>query len=195
MKTSESTALVDADFIIHIANINKWSIEKKRDTLNSIFCAMSIEASVHPLVLENELPSENFNVDALVDDDLIRKPSFDDFFGGDVNIKNYYDFAVRQLYATFTGSGELLNGKDIFSFWRRGESLGEVHSIALCISCGCCMFLSDDRDSKAIVLKAKEYCPDSFKVCNREDVMELLGEDKYIIFKNRSDRSSFTYTP
>lgn len=194
MKISESTALVDADFLIHIAEIN-WSIEKKRSSLRLLFDAMNIEASVHPLVYQNEIPPENVNVSILVDDVIISAPSFDDFFGTSTDVRNYYEFVVRELFSRLTGSSELLCDQDIFSFWRRGNSLGEVHSIALCVSCGCGMFLSDDRDSKLLVSKAQDYCPAKFKVYNRAEVIDSLGDKKYEVFENRKDRKAFTHTP
>ena len=40
--------------------------------------------------------------------------------------------------------------EELWGFWAKRRSLGELHSLTMCAVCSCGMFLSDDKGSKRI---------------------------------------------
>lgn len=192
IEINERTALIDTDFLVHVSEI-EWDYKTKVQTINGVFNELQINVAVHPLVYKNEILPCNKTIEGFFNDGLVSRPMFEDFFGSNDEQRDYYAFVVQELHSRITGSRDLLVGQDIFTFWKKKCSLGEVHSIALCITCGCGMFLSDDKDSKDIANKAHDYCPDTLKIYNRNDVMDKLGDKKHEIFENRSKRKAFVH--
>lgn len=198
MRINESTALVDTDFVIHIARI-KRDCEKICDLLREVFLRLEVDAAVHPLVYDHEMPKTDEIINKFFDDDIIARPSFTEIFDGCDNKDAYYTYVVSELYCRFKGlyqesDYQGLDYHDVYTYWEKGESLGEIHSIALCMVFCCGMFLSDDGDSKQIEKFAREVCTGTLRVYNRKDIISIAQEQGFNLFGNREDRRAFAYT-
>lgn len=74
-----------------------------------------------------------------------------------------------------------MNGKalpsdwKVLSDWTAKENLGEIHAIAMCLLCGCVLFLSDDKDSKKLWKLIEGQMPNALNVYNRAEFMEQFG--------------------
>ena len=53
------------------------------------------------------------------------------------------------------------------------SSLGEVHSVATCLTCGCGIFLSDDNDSKMLQRFIAEKSIGKISVYNRKELVDM----------------------
>lgn len=174
------TAVVDNDFVNHI-------IESKLDNtrlvavLNIVFSDLGLSAVMHPLVYEKELLHDKERVKLLFHESVLCKAEFADIFQNDTSKKAYYIFLVTQLYRALTGKALPVSGDDVLTFWVYQTSLGEVHSVAMCLVCGSGIFLSDDGDSKALKAHVERMSLGKIEVFNREEFVNkhmLEGETK-----------------
>ena len=79
MQIDNSTAIVDKDFINHLAS------SRKADyllvcTLLDIFNSLSVAAAIHPLVYDKELFPQTDRIKLLFQKEVIRRLTFDDAF-------------------------------------------------------------------------------------------------------------------
>lgn len=145
----ENCACVDTDFIIHIAE-TKCSVDDLLKYLTIAFEKKKLSGVMHPLVYEKELPQDKPIIQDIFSEKIVRVVDLKGVFAdkdGEAR-KAYYSFLVPELFKKLTGKSFPV--QDIFSEWRRKCSFGEIHSIALCLVCGCVLFLSDDNDSKRL---------------------------------------------
>jgi hypothetical protein len=70
------------------------------------------------------------------------------------------------------------------------SSLGEVHSVALCVIRGCSIFLSDDGDSKQLKRIVEKYYLGNLNVYNRKELIESLSNPQIL---SRHDRKAFSH--
>ena len=125
---------------------------------------------------------------------VLHKAEFTDIFQNDAGKKTYYIFLVTQLYRALTGKVLPVSGDDVLTFWVRKNSLGEVHSVAMCLVCGSGIFLSDDGDSKALKAHVDRMAIGKITVFNRDEFIQkhmLEGETKL----SRAEKRSLTHTP
>lgn len=179
MKIDCTTAAVDNDFICHLSEANlpeNTLIEK----LKIIFSELGFTAIIHPMVYDNEVMHSKERIKLLFSEKIIQKVEFSEIFEDDDSKKAYYIMLVKELFKSLY-RGDVLDIADenILEFWRRRMSLGEIHSIAMCLTCGCNIFLSDDDDSKKLLRIIKNKFRNSIKVYDREELIEkhlLEGE-------------------
>lgn len=187
MAINKDTALVDNDFLEHIIEI-KQSQEETADMLRRAFGSIGISAAMHPLVFEKELvPAQNRLF--FFDSGVIIKLIFSDCFDEDSAEETYYCWLVPELYKKFTGNELGATNKDVLTYWVRKKSLGEVHSMATCLVCGCGMFLSDDDDSKDLKRIIEREYSETIQVYNRKDFVEQMPEGTF----KRTERKRFAH--
>lgn len=192
MQIDERTAVVDNDFISHLAE-SRLNDDRLVDVLNIVFCELGLSAVMHPLVYDHELLKEHDRIRLLFDRTIICKAEFADIFLGDPNKKAYYVYLITNLYRSFTGVEFPFSGDDIFTHWIRRKSLGEVHSIVMCLICGCGIFLSDDGDSKALRNHVERMSIGTVDVYSRDEFINIHmqeGETKL----NRKERKSLVHS-
>lgn len=130
----------------------------------------------------------------LFDEQVFQKVEFDDIFQKDPGRKAYYILIARELYKALTGKTLNVDGDDVLSHWIYNSSLGEVHSLAMCLVCNCGIFLSDDKGSK----KLQEYIRRSIghrflvklNVYNRTEFLE----ERFQNISSRVERRSLTHS-
>ena len=149
MQIDRTTAVVDNDFINHLAD-SKISENDLLSALACIFSELELVAVIHPLVFSKEVFIEKVRVKLLFDKNIIQKAGFSDIFSDDSEKELYYYYLVEELYYSLTGEKLPASGRQIQLYWKRGISLGEVHSLSMCLVCGCGLFLSDDHDAKRL---------------------------------------------
>lgn len=173
------TAVVDNDFVNHLIE-SKLHDARLIAVLDIVFSDLDLSAVMHPLVYEKELLHEKERVKLLFQKAILRKAEFTDIFENDAS-KAYYIFLVTQLYRALTGRALPVSGDDVLTFWIRKNSLGEVHSVAMCLVCGSSIFLSDDGDSKVLKAHVERMSIGKINVFNREEFVQkhmLEGESK-----------------
>lgn len=187
MVINKDTALVDNDFLEHVVEINQ-SQEEKAEMLRRAFYSMSVSAAMHPLVFEKELV-QAYNRLFFFDSGVITKLVFSDCFEEDSAKETYYCWLVPELYKKFMGKELGAVNKDVLTYWVRKESLGEVHSMATCLVCGCGMFLSDDRGSKVLKGIIEREFAETIRVYNRKDFVDQMPEGTF----KRAERKRFAH--
>ena len=178
MAIDEKCAVVDNDVINHVTDID-GSKEEIADIARNVFLAMEVVAIVHPLVYEHEVRKDHEKTAWLFSDGVIGTPSLEDVFQQDPAQRQYYDLLLRDLYHMWKGRafGDAFpTAEDVFSFWKRQESLGELHSMVMCYLCGCGMFLSDDSDSKALRKTMEMNGLEPVTVYSRKEFVEMLPQ-------------------
>lgn len=145
----ENCACVDTDFLIHIAE-TRCNVVELLKYLAIAFEKQNLFGVMHPLIYEKELPRDRPVIQKIFKEEIIQVVDLDGLFTGESgeDRKAYYSFLVPELFKKLKGTAFPV--KDIFNDWKRKCSLGEVHSIALCLVYGCALFLSDDDDSKRL---------------------------------------------
>ncbi len=82
-------------------------------------------------------------------------------------------------------------GKEsVFTYWKRQSSLGEIHSISLCIITGCGVFLSDDNDSQYLANIIKNQFMQEISVYSRSDIADKMKEQGLL---NSNKRKVFAH--
>lgn len=191
MQIDTHAAVVDNDFVNHLAESNLVD-ERLVDVLKVIFSELELTAIMHPLVYQKELLQDNVRIRLLFENNVIQKTEFSDIFQEDSSRKNYYIYLVKNLYRAFSGKELPVSGENVLSYWVRKASLGEIHSVSMCLVCGCGIFLSDDKDSKALMNQITRMSIGSISVYNRKELIDKhmeVGETKL----NRPERNSLTH--
>ena len=153
----------------------------------NVIAARKLSALMHPLVYEHEILAKDF-VDALVENKSMQIISLDETLICDEGRRRYYEYLVPELYKRLTGKA--WPAKDIFAFWAPRHSLGEVHSVAMCIVCGFGLFLSDDKDSKTLQQIVTDITGGQtrIEVYNRAEIVKGVAKDCKL---PRHDRMAF----
>lgn len=175
MAMKNDTALVDNDFLDHVSEINRPQAEATQ-IIKKALAGLGVDVVMHPCVFHYELMETPLKK-ALFNEKIIKKLSFDEILLGDPDRKTYYSFLILELYNKLTGNKLDTGDKDVFTYWKRGASLGEVHSMTTCLICGYGLFLSDDRDSKILKNLIEQDYSESITVYNRSDVISNIPAD------------------
>lgn len=137
---------IDNDFLQHLLGITSYP--KAEDLYQAIcrfFSALDVSPAMHPLVYEKETcDSLNDVGKKLFDDGIVGVESFQTFLSGDAVKRQYYETMVQAIYQDFMGVPYPC--KDMFNEWQCQKSLGEVHTVVMCVFLGWNCFLSDDKD-------------------------------------------------
>lgn len=174
MQIDNSTAIVDNDFMNHLVN-SQISDEQLTANLQSVFSSLELSAVVHPLVYEHEVLRDNKRIQVLFQKTIVQKMTFADAFESASDAEAYYCYLVGELYGHLKGTELPATGRGILTYWKRKESLGEIHSMSMCMICGCGIFFSDDSDSKKL---AKYIIQKSLGKVDVYDRGEMI--DKYM---------------
>lgn len=185
-----SSAIIDADFVIKISSMEKPTEEIIRIS-QEIFDSLHMKVFIHPLVRKNELPLEREAISQILSSNVIQSPEFMELFQGDPDKEAYYCYIVPELFKILTGE-EFPDVQRVFTYWVRKKSLGEVHSVSLCIVCGCGIFLSDDYDSKYLEQIVRERMLGNLHVYNRQEVIARYMETEAPRL-DRAERRSFSH--
>lgn len=185
------SAMVDTDFVNHVAAMNKAPSEVVR-IFNDVMSGLGVNALMHPLVRKNEILSPNANLSELFSQKAIEVISLEDIFSKDEEKKGYYEYLVKELYSALHGV-TLAPTTDVFTYWKSGDSLGEIHSTSLCLLCGYGLFLSDDSDAKHLKSLIQMRALGNIQVYNRKDVIEayLKNERPQNDTLSRHERRAF----
>ena len=168
----DKCAAVDNDFLNHIAE-TKMPPKKIASYMTDAFSNLKLVAVMHTLVYEKEV-LHNEQTDLFFDDHIIHVVDFSDIFQESSAKKKYYCQLVARFYNQLNGVHIPAAGETVLSYWKRQESLGEIHSLSMCLTTGCAIFLSDDGDSKYLKEYIERNSLGDVKVYNREEYFDLL---------------------
>lgn len=174
MCLDDMCAVVDNDFLQHMAE-TRLTDEALVSALKTILSDLELTAVIHPLVLEKEVLKDKPRIRLLLEKAVVSAAAFDDIFlgdPGDLERRAYYLYLVKELYRHLQGEPLPVDGEDIFTYWIRGRSLGEVHSVSMCLVCGSGIFLSDDGDAKALESYVRRAALGSISVYRREELID-----------------------
>ena len=192
MTLDAHTAVVDNDFINHLVE-SRLDDTRLIAVLNIVFSDLGLTAVVHPLVYDNEVMHNHARTKLLFQNQTVQKAEFSDIFQGDANKQAYYIFLVTQLYRKLTGKVLSVSGNAVLSYWARKNSLGEVHSISMCLICQSGIFLSDDGDSKELKKHVEQMALGKIDVYNRTEFFDKhMNEGINKIARN--EKRSLTHT-
>ena len=190
MQINEKSAMIDNDFINKIVEMNKSDNDFIR-VVTEVFRELNVDPAIHPLVLQNEVLTSNIRIQKMLDEQIVKTPAFKDIHKDDETKKIYYSFLVLELYKKLTGVELELGDKTVFTYWSKRSSLGEIHSLATCIICGCGVFLSDDKDSRKLGYIIEQSYWGHILVHSRQAVVNLLREKGTEL--SRKDLNSFSH--
>lgn len=180
MIVNEAAVAIDTDFFNHLVETDR-DIKEIANAFQLALDELQIWAVIHPLVYSRELEHTlTERKTFLFKKQIIKLASFEDIFQGDEDKKAYYIQLIPDLYYRFTGT-QLAPDFDVLASWKASASLGEVHSVAMCLLCNCGIFLSDDEDSKdlANLSYIKNQLAFDLKVLSRKEFFDthaLLGK-------------------
>ena len=187
MVIDKNSALVDNDFVGHVSDIDRPQ-EEVADITKRILSGLSVIAIMHPLVYDNELLKSDRNL-FFFSEGIFHQTSFSEIFQEDKEKENYYCYLVPELYKKLNGAIYDTKGQPMLTYWVRKESLGEIHSMATCLVCGCGIFLSDDKDSKRLRETIEKEYSEVISVYDREDVVKLIPSGTV----SRTERRVFSH--
>lgn len=170
MKIDASCVCIDNDFLSHVAE-SKLTVEVVKSTLSTSFSILSRTAIIHPLVYSHEVMIDNPIIKSIFQDGIIVRPTMPDIIGEAEEKKEYYCYLVNELYASLHATP--IPVSDILTDWKRGSSLGEVHSLTLCVLTNCAMFLSDDAGSKQLKGIIEQKSLGRVEVYNRKEFFSI----------------------
>lgn len=171
MLLDSKTAVVDNDFISHIIETHIMD-DALISALRAVFSKLDLTAVVHPLVHKNEVQQDKRRFLLLIQENILHIADFSDIFLGDSERKAYYLFLVQELYRHLKGSPLPVDDEAILTYWVRQQSLGEIHSISMCLVCGSGIFLSDDGDSKILERYVKQMAIGAIVIYKRKELIE-----------------------
>lgn len=149
MIINSNCAAIDNDFINHLAEA-KISDEDLVELLNIIFKDLKLTVIIHPLLYKNEVMKEYQRVKLLFDKGIINQITLSDIFEDDPEKKKYYFHLIAEFFGYLNDQDLPVTGEDILSYWMKDKSLGEIHSLAMCLITTCGLFLSDDEDAQKL---------------------------------------------
>lgn len=176
MKIDKHSAAVDTDFINHVAEINQPGANVAK-LLDAVLSGVNLSAIVHPLVYKYEVLADDPKVRVFFEKGIIAQPTFEDILQGNAEREGYYKYLIPELYNILHANDPLPEGIDVLTYWMRRKSLGEIHSVAMCLVCGCGIFLSDDGDSKILSRTIQQRSLGEIQVYNRKEILDISQED------------------
>ena len=181
-KAENEVAAIDNDFLQHLLEI-KYS-KDLAGLINRFFNALGVSVTMHPLVYKYEAklaPGKQIR-DKLFREKVISVTDLGIFLG---EKKDYYFLMVKTLYKSFMGKEYpcSVNEKN----WVSGKSLGEVHTVVMCILLSYQCFLSDDKGSKKILQNiVNDRLLHPITIYNRQDGCDIIKA------KRKEDREELT---
>jgi len=173
-------ALIDNDFIQHLTKVEYGDEEQWKDLIDRLFKALDYSLAFHELLYRNEVLDEGTSsivkrrVLGLIKEEKVFIESIS-IIKKDTSKTEYYKIVFEEICNDILGKKPV---DDIFKDWKRGKSLGEIHSLSMCVVCNYKLFLSDDDDSKKIrsFLKRK-FVENSICVYNRDECLDMAIEN------------------
>ena len=172
MESTKKKAAVDNDFLEKLVSIEKFNAFE----LICLCCeSFNVDPIIHSLVYDNEVQQEHPITKKLIDGNVLSILACESFIPSMAE-QIYYEIVVRDLY--YKLKEKELDLKDIFKEWKRQESLGEIHSISMCILIKCDIFLSDDNDSKEIrrLAQSSTRFIKDIQILNRNEFCDKIHE-------------------
>lgn len=190
MRIDSNAAAVDNDFIVKVAETKIASMAPV-DILSEIFRGLNIQGIIHPLVYDKEVMLENPVVQSFFIKHVIDPLEFEDIFQGNDDKKAYYEFLVPELFNALRGE-PFPEGTDVLTYWKRQCSLGEIHTVSMCLITNCSLFLSDDGDSKALMNIVFDKFAAHIGVYNRNDIIKFY-QDSGATGLSRKEKRAFAH--
>ena len=166
-------AAIDNDFLVHLieTDISKagYKQEELYTHISGFLKEVSPEIIMHWMVYENELMDAGNNSQTrnfakeLFNEGVIGKYGWDKILLYGETGEKYYGYVLEELYKSW--KGDTLPVNDWKTEWKRKRSLGETHSIAMCVLIGCNVFLSDDKGSTTLANILNCKLSQSIQVC------------------------------
>lgn len=188
MEITKDTLVVDTDFLIHFTESKIEPCDLCED-LKTIMKSLNKNAIMHCLVKKYELSHLNEQqkqiIDNMFNQNIILEVSLEDIHQNDSETKSYYIFLIEELYQVINGEKFPKSGQAVLTHWIHKKNLGEIHSIAVCLMYGCCIFLSDDGGSKDLAQYIITNYSHTINVYNRKNLMDLESIRQNIDRKTR----------
>jgi hypothetical protein len=191
MGIPQNSAAIDTDFLNHVVSMKCLQSDISA-ILIKMFSTHSIECIMHPLVYKHEVQSSKPLF--LFTSKIIQVPSLSDIFEDETQKQYYCEILVPELYKQLTGEVYPIDASNILNQWKSGKSFGEVHTVSMCLLCGCALFLSDDHGSKQLQQIIETTSMGSVKVYNRSEFLDFCSENDSSLLP-RATRRAFTHKP
>ena len=184
------TAVIDNDFLNNLIDLRNHN--DAYDIIVQFFAALDYKIVMHPLVFKHEKnPIYYPLMDRLFNEKVITVPELSELWSNISGGKTFYELMVKKVYSEFTGKQYPCH--DVCGDWKKQDSLGEVHSVVMCIYMDCECFLSDDGEAvkylgnatesatqKAVLIYDRQKCCDILKASGalNHNVLNIIGHKK-----------------
>lgn len=189
MQVDSNSVAIDNDFLQKALEMQREE-ERIIYILSKLFQCIGHNPVIHPLVFQKEV-MHNSITEKLFAQQIIGTPTWEEIHQNNEAKIQYYTYMLLELYNKFWGVPLDLGKSTVFTYWKREKSLGEIHSLAMCLLCNCGMFLSDDDDSQRISKLIESYFNKKIVVYTRENVSDIARNNG--IELSRSDLRSFAH--
>lgn len=184
-------AAIDNDFMNHLAETKLDDDRQLKDIVRSLFLGMGVSPVMHELVYCNEFDDEGNNEKirdigrSFISDGIVSIKKKSDYIKSKLE-DQYYSTVFEEIYRDFKGD---LPVNDIWKEWKKQASLGETHTVTMCVFIKCGIFLSDDNDSRQLREIIDQRFNFSIKVYNRSQAVDYVKEQGKNTLKKRERRA------
>lgn len=159
-------AAIDSDFFQKLTEFNKDG-----ELFSKIMCDLGRRPVMHKYVAKEELLGVCSGLIEKLGIDII---SCDDFLGDDPIQRAHYAIMFRDLYKFFCGC-DFPDTEDVYTYTKKGESLGEIRTALMAVWENIDMFLSDDGAAKTNIMKHIHSSRCKIEVYNIYDTLLAIG--------------------
>lgn len=165
---------IDTDFLNHLAETNGEQGHICA-LIMEFFQSLNVVPQMHELLWQYEVEQTNPVICQLIENQTIQIRPIVQTLKNDPTKKRYYDMLVRSIYRELYGEEYPC---DVFNEWRHKKSLGEIHSVVMCMFLNYMCLLSDDKGAKDLKIVIQKKVNYSISICSRADCRNCLQQSQ-----------------
>lgn len=163
-------AAIDNDFLSHLVETS-GSQKEICSLIRDFFQGLDLSPELHQLIWQYETDQKNPIIRQLLVEKVMAFRALPDILTTRPEGGRYYEFLVRNVYREMTGREYPC---DVYTEWRKFQSLGEVHCAVTCLFLNYVGLLSDDKEAKSLKTIMKHKAGRPVQILNRTDCRNYL---------------------
>ena len=165
-------AAIDNDFLTHFAGTN-GERDQVCALIQDFFQSLNVTPQMHELVWQREVRQDDPVIRQLIANQTVQIQTIVQKLQGNPQKARYYEMLVKSVYRELYGEEYPC---DVFTQWKYQQSLGEIHSIIMCMFLNYVCLLSDDKAARKLQWVMKSKAGRDIPIYSREDCRKYLQE-------------------